>query len=312
MKHLRDSKRILCGGSQDKELLCRNGYFNLVNGYKGPFVQGTDIDGHKIYFSKTSISEMSHLKKFDESLRLLLLGCITKAEEEVRTFAAYKFDEVNENGNIHWYDTSAYSSNKSITDIVKVISMGYGEISRSKLNYVNHYLGQHHSIPTWIYFKVIRFSTFITTLTLCKDDVCASLCNLYKMIKDNGKPNYKLLINSLQFLRTIRNSCAHNERVYDVKRPNGRIIEPVILSMRKVYQRQRDQMIIDCLIYLKYFLDPKDFEELINHFYTLLVDLQSNISVNAFDRVRARLGFKNLDDVLILKTNKIIKIYNKF
>ena len=312
MKHLRDAKHIVCNGSGDKEILCRNGYFNLVNGYKTPFIQGIDSSGHKYYLPNTSINEMFHLKKFDENLRLLLLGCITKAEEEVRTFAAYKFDLVNERGNVHWYDTAAYSPNKSITDIVKIVSTGYSEISRSRLNYVKHYLDQHHSIPTWVYFKVIRFSTFISTLTLCKEEVCSSLCNLYKMVKNNGKPYFKLLINSLQFLRTVRNACAHNERVYDIYRTNGRILEPVIMSFRPIYRKERKQMIIDSLIYLKYYLDPNEYEKLIDDFYCLLQDLKTNISANAFDRVRAKLGFKNLDDVLFLKTNRILKFYNKF
>lgn len=312
MKHLRDSKHIKCGGSDDKTILCRNGYFNLINGYKAPFVQGVDEYGHKYYFPRTSIEEMYHLKRFDEELRLILLGRITKAEEEVRTFAAYKFDEVNEKGEIHWYDVGAYNEGKSITDVVKIISTGYSEISRSQLNYVKHYLDQHHSIPTWIYFKVIRFSTFITTLTLCKDDVCSSLCELYQMKKENGSPNIKLLINSLQFMRKVRNACAHNERVYDISRPNGRILEPVLMSMRPVYIKQRKQSLIDCVIYLKYYLDPIDFDSFINDLHRILLDLKCNISVNAFDRVRANLGFRNLEDLLFLKTVKFEKKYNNF
>lgn len=312
MKHLRDTKHMSCKGSSDKEILCRNGYFNLINGYKTPFVQRIDSSGQKIYFPNTSIQELYSLKAFDEELRLLLLGCLTKAEEEVRTFAAYKFDEANNKGNIFWFDTNAYDPNRSITDVVKIISTGYGEISRSELAYVKHYLGEHHSIPTWVYFKVIRLSTFITTLTLCKPIVCESLCKLYGMEKANGNPDIKLLISSLQFLRKIRNACAHNERVYDISRPNGRIKEKVLLSMRSVYQRSREQKVLDCMIYLKYYLDPKDYKKTIDSFYELVKNLESNISKNAFDRVRARLGFKNLNDILFLKTPNFVKNYNKF
>lgn len=312
MKHLRDVKHISCQGSFDKTILCRNGYFNLINGYKTPFIQYIDGDGLKHYIPNTSIGEIYFVKKFDENLRLLLLGAITKAEEEVRTFAAYKFDELNGGGTIHWYDTNAYSSKKSITDVVKTISMGYGEISRSKLSYVSHYLGQHHSIPTWVYFKVIRFSTFITTLTLCKDNVCSSLCNLYSMVKENGQPNFKLLINSLQFLRSVRNACAHNERLYDIHRKNGRIIEPILLSLRPVYRRNRTQRLLDCLIYLKYYLDPNDFDSLVDQFYVLITDLSHNISLPAFDKVRSQIGFKKIDDIKCLKNTRMFKKYNNF
>ena len=50
MKHLRDAKHISCGGSPDKEILCRNGYFNLVNGYKTPFIQAIGSNGQKATF----------------------------------------------------------------------------------------------------------------------------------------------------------------------------------------------------------------------------------------------------------------------
>ena len=45
MKYLRDSKNIICNGSDDKTILIRTGYFNLINGYKTPFVQSLDSQG---------------------------------------------------------------------------------------------------------------------------------------------------------------------------------------------------------------------------------------------------------------------------
>ncbi len=167
-------------------------------------------------------------------------------------------------------------------------------------------------IPTWIYFKVIRFSSFIDLLKISKPKVCEALCDLYKMQKPSGKPNIKLLISSLSALRKIRNSCAHNERVYDFKRDNGRIFEPVIQSLRHTYCLTRDQKIIDALIYLKYYLDSYDYERLILGFKELLVNLQASISVQAFDKVRAATGVKQIADLDDLLKNKIIKNYNKF
>ena len=34
MLYLREKKKISCEGSDDKQVLLRNGYFNLINGYK--------------------------------------------------------------------------------------------------------------------------------------------------------------------------------------------------------------------------------------------------------------------------------------
>ena len=84
MKYLRDDKLIACNGSQEKSLLVANGYFNLVNGYKNPFVVGQQ-NGRHVYQKGTNIKELFALKEFDDDLRLLLLKYITKVEEEVRS-----------------------------------------------------------------------------------------------------------------------------------------------------------------------------------------------------------------------------------
>ena len=49
-------------------------------------------------------------------MRAFLLQYITQVEEEMRTLSGYKFDECNDNGSIPWYDTNAYSPNKSLQE----------------------------------------------------------------------------------------------------------------------------------------------------------------------------------------------------
>ncbi len=197
MKYLRDKKKIECRGTEDKIILCRMGYFNLVNGYKTPFICGKDVDGNHRYLPNTSIKHLSAVKDFDDNLRLLLLKYITKAEEEVRTFAAYKFDEINNNGKIQWYNVEAYNGNGDIKEVISFISKAYSEISRSKLEYVKFYMENHKVIPTWVLTKVINFSTFIDFVNNSKEPLKISLCGLYSLKDNRGYNSYKLLIGSL-------------------------------------------------------------------------------------------------------------------
>ena len=55
MKKLRDKKKIDCGNTKDKTTLVRMGYFNLVNGYKEPFICGKDNNGYNGSVVKTKI-----------------------------------------------------------------------------------------------------------------------------------------------------------------------------------------------------------------------------------------------------------------
>jgi len=186
MRHLRESKKINCNGTVDKTVLCRSGYFNLVNGYKNPFVSGTGADGEHLYIKNTNIKHLNYVKGFDDELRIILLKYISKAEEEVRAFTTYKFDEVNGNGKCSWYQVEAYNPDCDVKKVIALISKAYGEISRSQSDYVKFYMDNHKNIPTWIMTKVITFSTFIDLVELSKDDVKQSLCKLYSIIDDKG------------------------------------------------------------------------------------------------------------------------------
>ena len=208
---------------------------------------------------------------------------ITQIEEEIRTLTGYKFDQCNNNGKIPWYDSNAYSPTSRLQNRMNTISSAYSELSSSQLDYVKFYMEHHSSIPTWIMIKMVNFSTFIDILKNSKTGVTHSLCKLYDMYDSNGKPNVKLLIGSLHWLRKIRNSCAHNERIFDL------------------------------LVYFKYYLPDKEYKRMMSEFQEMLTDLQRDIFTNAFDNIRGQMGIKNLADLETLKNlPKAPILYNSF
>ena len=320
MKRLRDRKHIDCSGSEDKRILIRTGYFNLINGYKMPFTCGMDSAGDHIYLPNTSIDHLLKLKRFDDDLRILLLKYITQVEEEVRTLTGYKFDQCNNNGKIPWFDANAYSNRSKLQSRMLTISSTYNELSRSHLDYVKFYMDNHTSIPTWIMIKVVNFSTFIDVLNNSKLDVKHSLCRLYDMKDSSGRYNVKLLIGSLHWLRKVRNSCAHNERIFCLKQStdpsmsnSGRIHEQYLSSLRKSYSRDSDKKIMDLLVYFKYYLPTEEYDGLITVIQNMMEDLKNSVTSNAFDNIRGQMGIKNLADLEDLKNMPKAPIeYNKF
>ena len=317
MKKLRNDKGIICSGSMHKNILIRAGYFNIINGYKNPFISGRN--GNHIYISGTTIEQLQAVKLFDEKLRSFLLRYITQVEEETRTLAGYKFDECNNNGEITWYSTDAYSPNKTLQEKMSVISRAYNELSKSQLDYVTFYMNNHKQIPTWIMFKVVNFSTFIDLVRYSKIDVSHSLCHLYGLEDEDGRPNVKLLIGSLHWMRKIRNSCAHNERVYCILRRDnhrtntGRILEKYFNMLGAGYVRDLEQRIFDLILYFKYFLPHREYKQFITELKSMLQNLQQKIHPHAFEYVRGQMGIKNLDDLdRLLQFPKNEIEYNKF
>lgn len=307
MRKLRNDKGIICEGSEHKKILIRAGYFNIINGYKTPFTCGLDVNGNHIYLPDTTIDQFYEVKKFDDNLRLFLLKYITQVEEEIRTLTGYKFDQCNDNGKIAWYDANAYSPSSRLQNRMSTISSAYSELSHSQLDYVKFYMENHTQIPTWIMIKVVNFSTFINVLTYSKKGVTHSICKLYNMLDKNNYPNVKLLIGSLHWLRKVRNSCAHNERVYCIHQSQqhpqnngGRIIEQYISSLSTSYTRDTEKKIFDLLIYFKYYLPNKEYKNMLSELQNMLTQLQDHITANAFDNIRGQMGIKKIADLNIL------------
>lgn len=311
MKRLRDTKKISCFGSTDKEILCRLGYFNLVNGYKNAFVAGKNAEGNHVYYRGTSVRELYALKQFDDALRAVLLTQITKVEEEVRTIFAYKFDEFNHNGKIAWYQIEAYDQSNGGVPVMAAISKAYRDVDSSSQEYVKYYLEHHKFIPTWIMTKVISFSHFINLLNHSPKPVKQAICQMYGLIDSTGKEDFDLLIGSLHWLRIVRNSCAHNERIYTMRKPKSRIRTPYMDALANSYSRENDKRLIDLLVYMKYYCPHTEYLKFISQVKSLLVDLQCKIRPPAFDNVRADLGIKDLSHLDKLCTNRKDINYNK-
>lgn len=179
-------------------------------------------------------------------------------------------NELEINMNDPWYETNAYSSSATLQSKMNTISSAYSELSKSRSEYVQFYMKNHEQIPTWIMIKVVNFSTFIDVLHNSKTNVTHAICKLYSMYDDNNLPNVKLLIGSLHWLRRVRNSCAHNERVYCIHQTHarnnsasGRILDPYYTQLPTSYSRCTEKNIFDILVYFKYFLPTEEFTPMI-------------------------------------------------
>lgn len=314
MKHLRDKKKILCMGSQHKTLLIKYGYFNLINAYKTPFVKGIDTDGNHIYIGGTSIEHFLALKLFDDNLRVLLLQTLTRVEEELRNLVSYKLDQTN-GKSLEWYDVQSYNPKKDTQDIIRIISRCFSSIDEMNNDYVSHYNDKYGKVPTWIFTKVIKFSELIDVIDCSKIEVLDSICSLYNLKDKRGVNKHSLLISSLHTIRSVRNACAHNERIVFFRIPDSRMnlpFETFMLSPNR-YKSLRDKVLIDLFVLLKYFMDPNDYESFINQILAMLNSLSSQINPSAFDAIRGYLGVKKLNDLEYLRDNNRRKIpYNSF
>ncbi len=278
-------------------------------------------DGKKLKeILDSKCTNVRHIAKATRINTTALYSIIQKNSNIRFDFALRLANELEINMNDPWYETNAYSSSATLQSKMNTISSAYSELSKSRSEYVQFYMKNHEQIPTWIMIKVVNFSTFIDVLHNSKTNVTHAICKLYSMYDDNNLPNVKLLIGSLHWLRRVRNSCAHNERVYCIHQTqarnnsaSGRILDPYYTQLPTSYSRCTEKNIFDILVYFKYFLPTEEFTPMIIELKNMLIELQNTLQTNAFDNVRGQMGIKNLNvlDALIALPKSKIE-YHKF
>ncbi len=256
------------------------------------------------------------MKDFDERLRYHLLENITRIEEEIRQTFAYKFDFIN--SEFRWNNIEAYDKNKFTQEkIQELINDIEQELEDSNLSYIRHYKNNHGFIPTWIVTKNIRFNTLIRFIQFSQVEVKSEFCNLYgiEMTPNRGHKNelnFSVLLTTLHWMRWVRNSCAHNERVYGMLRTGQRKITKYHGLLTSRYRYERDKNLVDLFIFIKYYLPHNEYVIFIGKIKDLLLDLEGKIYEEAFLRVKNAIGLRQIQHLDRLLNNPKEIEYKKY
>lgn len=184
-------------------------YYNLINGYKEPFLQiGTTYEK---YIFGTTLEEIYALYEFDRKLRIITLEYILEIEKQVKSLIAYCFSK--EHGhknylNLENFDTQGIKKYNQACDLLSNL---YKKISLNidKDLSVSHYVNGKNYLPLWVLVN-----------TLSMGDISKFYSNMIQQERNDVARRLKWgvrehqLASCLFFLSTIRNRCAHDERLY--------------------------------------------------------------------------------------------------
>ena len=107
----------------------------------------------------------------------------------------------------------------------------------------------------------------------------------------------------LNWLRKVRNDCAHSERIYGVSKENARVITVMHRRLGKRYEKDRHLQLIDAFIHMRYFLSATEYRSFLTFITEQLNQLEKEIDPEAFRRVRSRMGIRDVADLNILLKN---------
>lgn len=231
-------------GSRVKNILKKENYYNVVNGYKELFLKThatATVDEQ--YKSGVTFDELNLLYSFDREIRMIYLKYLLIIENNLKTVISHDFSqkygfdnylklenfqsaasqdvfELKKIARKHNLDInkdineikriSAESNTAAVTKLIGDIQQEIARQMSKHHQVVTHYMIKHGYIPLWVLVNVLTFGKITNFyLNLKKQDKI-------DVAKEFGV-NYKELHKYMTMLGLARNKCAHDERFYDIK-----------------------------------------------------------------------------------------------
>lgn len=192
-----------------KQIIRRVNYYNLINGYKDPFLQSDS--NYEKYIKGSTIDEIYALYEFDRKLRIITLEYILEIEKEVKSLVSYSFSKCYGHKNYLKLENFDSSGIKKYDCVCSLLSHLYKTIARN-INHdlsITHYVNGKNYVPLWVLMNSLSFGEVSKFYTNMHQKERNDVAKHFKWgVKENE------LSNSLAFLTTIRNRCAHGERLY--------------------------------------------------------------------------------------------------
>lgn len=280
-----------------KNILSRENYYNIINGYKHPFLDHSS--SMEKYIQNCNFNELYSLYNFDRSIRSIIFKPLLQLENELRTQIAYVFSESHQENNYLCYDnfeTLKYTNNEKAiseraTKIYSLLSKIQADISRAikHKDYINHNIVKYGYIPLWV---------LVNTLPLNRLSSFFRLMNQVERIKVSMHWNVleKDLSRYIELLAYFRNLCAHDERIYCSK-GNIYISDTSVHDSLGIPRLPDGNYIcgkIDLfalLITFKILLNKKDFTTVFNKINGRLISLERDLHCIPIETILLAMGF---------------------
>jgi len=195
-----------------KDILKKENYYNVINGYKDLFLDNQEMD--EKYKSGTNFMEIYALYEFDRELRFIFLRKLLKVENYLKSIIAYRFSEKYGHDNyLKIENFEPHNKNvKKSQNVMQVISTLQKSISDQigKHNAVTHYITEYGYVPLWVLVNVLTFGNISKFYGVLKLQDRHAIAKVFT-VQENILKSY------LKLMSVFRNICAHDERLYNAK-----------------------------------------------------------------------------------------------
>lgn len=269
-------------------------YYHMINGYKHPFLAGTDPE---LYFAGTTFEQICALYEFDQKIRSLFLIELLKIEKKIKTLIAYHFSKKYGHDDRKYLDIinfndSTLENRNSVISLIQKIKEDIALYKKRGQSAILHYLSKYGYIPLWVLSTIMTFGRithFYDYMKLADQQEVAI----------NFKLSVAKLKGFLSFLTSVRNRCAHGERIYTPDR-NSKFLRLIpdteyhkLIGIPKNskgnYIRGKTD-VTAILIAFKVFLKKSDFNCIKKKFINFEKSLEKKLPLSIMSRIDKTMG----------------------
>lgn len=209
-----------------KELLFKEGYYNIINGYKDIFLDDkNNNDEEEKYKDGARFIDIYNLYTIDRLLRNQAMNASVTCENIIKTSLAYEIAKkygVEENQYLdrnNYRSRSKKSKNNKSDYILDRVLANLNYILKSNEQPYTHYINEQGHVPPWVLLKGADFWTIKTFFTLQKTDVknAVTASVLGKKLDYIHEEDKRFLSDIIHLIYKFRNRAAHSGRIYNYK-----------------------------------------------------------------------------------------------
>lgn len=293
LKLLRDRKMTVSKkSSSEREVIKKYSHYNLINGYKDPFLDPISTPTNEKFKIGTSPKELESLYKFDQNLRFIILRYLLPIEERIKheltqSFYTYHLENTliskQDKENLHkeseylrriYYDLTPIPLhngktidrmgryNTFVTGVHSEIGRQYG-----KNDSVTYYIKNHGYLPMWVLMNVLTMGNISKYFTIQVKDIKKETMKSLKIVPralnqwDDYIINFEKALNAISLFRNV---CAHNERLYCYE--HSVILKNTFMNYRSklppIDQNQVKTHIYSIMFIISLFLNKTDLKSM--------------------------------------------------
>ncbi|MDY3696927.1 Abi family protein [Staphylococcus hyicus] len=308
--------RGLTISGEDKYDLENENYYNVINGYKDLFLMKKPASDEflepETYITGTSFKEVFSLYKLDRRLRNTIIEYLLVFETHLKSRIAYYFSEKYSEPHSYLYFQN-YSDNEDSETVLKTVATLSSIMTKTNKQPIKHYISHHDGVPFWVLMNYLTIGNVSYLFQILDEDIKN---NISKSYSDKFKREYGHQVNIqskdiegiVKQVNFFRNVCAHEERLYDFK-INKQINSKNLthnynsISNKHINNNNLQSKLFDMLVFLIFFLNKRDYENMIKQVDEYIDYYLTDISSITKDDIYNKMGclLNNFTEIIDLK-----------